>query len=124
MELITTTNQYTIAEYFAASPSFYEARRDTITNPLVIVEILSDSTASSDPVSTAGGKKFEEYQTLPSLHEYVLIRQDQPDLLTFFREKADLWRTRQVRNIQKGIMLESVNATLSLAAVYDGIDWN
>ena len=46
---------------------------DTLLNPTVIIEVLSSSTQAYDR-----GLKFEEYRTILSLQEYVLIRQDRP----------------------------------------------
>ena len=52
-------------------PQFYQQRDDTITNPILIVEVLSDSTEAKDR-----GEKFAAYQTLESLQEYILVSQD------------------------------------------------
>lgn len=51
-------------------PVFYQNRRDTIANPLIIVEVLSESTKNYDR-----GGKFEFYRTLSTLKEYILIDQ-------------------------------------------------
>ena len=50
------------------APDFYQKRNDTITNPVLIVEVLSDSTEAKDR-----GKKFAAYQTLETLQEYILV---------------------------------------------------
>lgn len=54
-------------------PEFYEKRKDTITNPVLIVEVLSDSTEAKDR-----GEKMLAYRTLESLQEYVLVSQNRP----------------------------------------------
>ena len=53
------------------------SRQDTkaLTNPILLIEVLSDGNASYDRVSTAGGTKFHYYSELPSLREYVLVEQ-------------------------------------------------
>ena len=50
-------------------------RKDTVTNPLLLAEVLSDSTENYDR-----GDKFEAYRTLPSLQEYLLIDPSRPHL--------------------------------------------
>lgn len=52
-------------------PRFEDAEVDTLTNPTVIVEVLSPSTEAYDR-----GEKFRQYRRLESLAEYVLIAQD------------------------------------------------
>jgi Uma2 family endonuclease len=60
-----------------------------ITNPLVLVEVLSDSTEKDDR-----GSKFAHYRRLESLQEYVLIAQDAPRV-ELFRREADVWTLRE-----------------------------
>jgi Uma2 family endonuclease len=57
----------------------------------LIVEVLSDSTEAFDR-----GKKFEDYRSLPSLEEYVLIRQDRPQIECFRRNAAGRWELYEV----------------------------
>jgi Uma2 family endonuclease len=59
--------------------------------PKLIVEVLSDSTEAFDR-----GKKFEDYRSLPSLEEYVLIRQDRPQIEVFRRNEAGRWELYEV----------------------------
>jgi Uma2 family endonuclease len=59
--------------------------------PKVIIEVLSDSTEAFDR-----GKKFEDYRSLPSLEEYVLIRQDRPQIECFRRNEAGRWELYEV----------------------------
>ena len=62
---------------------------DAITNPIVLVEVLSPSTESSDR-----GDKFLHYRRLPSLREYVLVAQDAPRIEVFSRgqdERGETW---------------------------------
>lgn len=52
----------------AGEPEFLENRKDIITNPKVIIEVLSKSTESYDKED-----KFKAYRTIPSFGEYLLI---------------------------------------------------
>jgi Uma2 family endonuclease len=62
--------------------------------PKLIVEVLSDSTEAFDR-----GKKFEDSRSLPSLEEYVLIRQDQPQIECFRRNAAGRWELYEVAEV-------------------------
>ena len=52
---------------------YYGNRKDVIVNPLLIVEVLSSGTESIDR-----GVKFDDYKTLSSFKEYVLVSQQSP----------------------------------------------
>ena len=53
-------------------PVAVDDRQDTVTNPVLIVEVLSDSTKNYDR-----GQKFQHYRSLPSLMEYLTVAQDE-----------------------------------------------
>lgn len=98
---------------------FHKNRKDIIINPLLIVEVLSNSTRGYDL-----GGKFEKYQTIDSFKEYVLVEQDYPEIIAYHREEEDLWRVQRSRNLEKGtIHLKSIDCTISLADIYDLIEW-
>ena len=59
---------------------------NTLLNPRVIVEVLSDSTEKYDR-----GTKFAHYRQLPSVQEYVLIAQDRPLVERYVRQADDAW---------------------------------
>lgn len=62
-------------------PQFQDAAVDTLLNPTLIIEVLSPSTAAHDQ-----GQKFAPYRSLPSLHEYLLITQNEPRLALYRRD--------------------------------------
>ena len=64
---------YPDAMLVCGKPEFAADRRDIITNPVLIVEVLSDSTQSYDR-----GDKFALYRAIPSFAHYLLIHQDRP----------------------------------------------
>ena len=97
----------------AGAPLQLEAEANAIINPLLIVEILSSSIEHYDR-----GQKFIEYQSLPSFREYVLLRQDIPEALVFFRESPDVWRSTETTGLDKTLYLASLEFTLEMAAVY------
>jgi Uma2 family endonuclease len=98
-------------------PEFYNGRKDVIINPLVIVEVLSTSTEAYDR-----GEKFDKYATLDSFKEYLLVRQDKLEIISYFREEYDLWRRTVVRGLDASLLLKSIQANLDLKDVYDGVE--
>ena len=99
----------------SGKPIYYQGRTDIITNPLLVVEILSPGTKKKDRTA-----KFDNYRTLSSLQEYVLIDQDQPQISTFNRSAG--WKETFVQGNDQSLALASINVTLGLADVYEGID--
>ncbi len=106
---------YPDALVVSGKPAYYEGRRDTITNPRLVVEILSPGTQKKDRTS-----KFDLYRTLPSLEEYVLIDQNQPIISTFSAPRA--WQETLVQGMDQQVDLISIDVVLSLADVYEGVD--
>ncbi|MDX2162175.1 MAG: Uma2 family endonuclease [bacterium] len=86
---------------------------DTLLNPTVIVEVLSPSTADYD-----SRVKLDHYQTLASLHEYVLIDQAQPHIKTYSRHGEGQWLYTMVNGLDASIALPSIEVTLALADIY------
>ena len=86
------------------------ADRSTITNPTMIVEVLSPSTEEKDR-----GAKWQDYQRIPSLVEYVLVSQSHPRVETYRRLPSDAWEYREAT---EGKIQLHTGATLDLAALY------
>ncbi len=92
--------------------AFHRGRTDLLANPLLIVEVLSDSTEAYD-----WGDKFRHYQSIPSLTDYLLVSQDEA-LMTLFTRREDKWHQLNVAGIQGSVYLPSVETTLALTDVY------
>lgn len=92
-------------------------RNDTVTNPVLIVEVLSPSTEAYDR-----GKKFEFYRTIDSLKEYVLV--DQSRLYVERHRPLGLgrWEMTAFTAPEEALFLESVDVELTLGAIYDGVE--
>jgi Uma2 family endonuclease len=82
---------------------------DTITNPVLLVEVLSPSTEYADR-----GYKWEQYQLIPSLREYVLVSQTAPRV-EIYRRLEDRWEYFDVR---EGIVKLASGARLDLSSLY------
>ena len=97
-------------------PQFEYDRRDVITNPIVLVEVLSNSTEAYDR-----GVKFEQYRTLESLKQYVLIAQDRVSLESYRRTEEGDWILSATGDLQHIHLLDSIECSLALADVYDKV---
>jgi Uma2 family endonuclease len=82
----------------------------TISNPTLLVEVLSPSTEEADR-----GGKWQHYQMIPSLREYVLVSQFGPRVETYRRLPSGAWEYRDTR---EGIVQLLSGAALDLAALY------
>lgn len=99
-------------------PNFYRKRNDTIINPVLIVEVLSDSTEAKDR-----GEKFFAYQTLESLQEYVLISQNRAAVEQFTRQADGSWKYLATIGLENSVKLESIEIELALQEVYQKVDF-
>lgn len=90
-----------------------------MTNPLLIVEVLSKSTGRFDHI-----KKFENYSTLDSFREYVLIDQNKCSIETRFREETDLWRKKTFSDINGKLNLRSIDCEIDIKMIYRLVNLN
>jgi Uma2 family endonuclease len=95
---------------------FEDAHQDSLLNPALIVEVLSDSTEAYDR-----GKKFEHYRTLNSLSDYLLVAQDSPRVEHYVRQPNDKWLLTPYKDLESAIAPSSVPCTLSLIEIYDKV---
>ncbi|MDE0553659.1 MAG: Uma2 family endonuclease [Candidatus Poribacteria bacterium] len=93
-------------------PRFEDDALDILTNPQVIIEVLSNSTANYDR-----GEKFARYRQLESLQEYLLISQDQVDVEHYLRQ-GEQWLLSEFRALADVLQLASIEAELSLNQIY------
>jgi Uma2 family endonuclease len=101
---------------FCGKAELTDAHADTITNPKVIIEILSPSTEDYDY-----GGKFALYRRLPSFEEYVLLSQDEVRVETFRKTHDNEWILRTHEGLDALVPVESLGISLSLREVYDGV---
>ncbi|MEN9847552.1 MAG: hypothetical protein RL368_292 [Pseudomonadota bacterium] len=97
---------------------FHEEREDTITNPLLIIEVLSKSTEDYDK-----GKKFDAYRTLPSFQEYLLVDQYAPRLTHFVKQQAKHWLMQEIDAKNEQFSLQTLNVTLQLNDIYQRVNF-
>jgi Uma2 family endonuclease len=100
-------------------PRFLDQNVDTLLNPQVIIEVLSDSTEKYDR-----GKKFEQYRTIPSLREYVLISQDRAHIDRFALNEQGQWVLNDASGLDAVIELVTIGCRLPLAEVYAKVEFD
>jgi len=89
---------------------------DALENPVLIVEVLSPTTADFDR-----GTKFEEYKSIPEFREYLLIAQDRFHVAHRIKLEDGTWNEAIFESSDEVIRLESAGVDLSLREIYEGL---
>jgi Uma2 family endonuclease len=94
---------------------FADGERDVILNPIVVVEVLSDSTEAFDR-----GKKFSSYQQIESLREYLLVSQSEFVVEHFLRQEAG-WFYTKAAELDASLALPALDCRLALSDLYNKV---
>jgi len=92
---------------------------ETLTNPTLIVEVLSPSTEAYDR-----GDKFSYYKSISGFQEYLLVAQHRPHVTQFVKQTDAFWRQTEVNDLDGSLHLPSVDCTLDLNEIYRDIEFN
>ncbi len=84
-----------------------------ILEPRLIVEVLSDSTATTDR-----REKLREYRYIPTLHEYLVVWQNEMRVELFRRQEGDIWQLLIFTQPEELLTLAAVGLTMTLAEIY------
>ena len=117
--LVEAIGYYAYPDVSVVCPPVQGNSDDVITNPILIVEVLSPSTADFDR-----GAKFDYYRQIPSLHEYLVFWQDEARVEQHTRTGEGLWLLRDISGIDKLLTLASVGQLLPLRIVYKKVKFN
>ncbi|OQX01149.1 MAG: hypothetical protein BWK80_60535 [Desulfobacteraceae bacterium IS3] len=90
-----------------------ENTSDVITNPVLIIEVLSPGTESFDR-----GRKSDYYRTIRSLKEYVLVSQDKPKVEIYLRQNEILWQFTVIEGFEKSFVFQSLDYKIALEDIY------
>lgn len=101
------------ASVVCSKREFSDAKQMRLTNPFVIIEVLSETTEAYDR-----GEKFSFYRSLPSFREYVLVHSTKIWVETFYREESNLWRIATVSNMEESIHLNFLKLDIPLKHLY------
>jgi len=97
---------------------FRDDQFDTLTNPIIIIEVLSPNTEPNDR-----GIKFQKYRQIETLQTYVLIAQDQPRIEWFTRQPSGQWLLTEAVGLEAKVDLAAANCELALAEVYAEVNF-
>jgi len=131
---VDATGLYTYPDVlvFCGPPVLEDGVHHTLTNPLLVVEVLSDSTEKYDR-----GIKFGHYRRLATLREYVLVAQDRFSVEAYLRRpeepdtgvhadtkaRAAQWLLSVAADPASTISLGSLDVSVPLAEIYDGVEF-
>jgi Uncharacterized protein conserved in cyanobacteria len=117
---VSPTGMYTYPDVVAVcgEPRFEDTYIDTLLNPLVIVEVLSESTEAYDR-----GEKFAHYRRLDTLREYVLFAQDKVRVEHYLRE-GEQWILSEISDPDSALRLASIDCHVVLAAIYEKVEFD
>jgi Uma2 family endonuclease len=102
-----------------AAPKFEEIGGvGALTNPSLIVEILSDSTEAYDR-----GDKFTHYKSIPTFGEYLLVAQHRPHVTQLVRQPDGSWVYNDFNDLSDSLSLSSLGCELSLNEIYQNVSF-
>lgn len=116
---VSHTGLYTYPDVVAVcgEPRFEDGHVDTLLNPTLIVEVLSESTEGYDR-----GEKFSHYRRLESMREYVLVAQDRVRVEHFARQ-GEHWMLAEISDPDGVLALPSLDCTVSVRGIYERVEF-
>jgi Uma2 family endonuclease len=117
---VPSTGRYTYPDIIVVcgKPQFEDQYRDTLLNPMLIVEVLSDSTESYDR-----GDKFENFRTIASLSDYLLVAQHRIHVEHYVRQTGDTWLLSDYNRPDQVVDIQNWQCQLLLEDVYEKIEF-
>lgn len=117
---VTRTGLYTYPDVLVVCgpPEYAAENRNTLTNPKVVFEVLSDDTEQYDRTT-----KFRHYKRLPSVAEYVLVSQHTPLVERFVRAASGRWEQEDFVGLDAALSLATLPAEVPMAEVYSGVEF-
>ena len=118
---VDANHRYTYPDVVAVcnQPQFLDDTLDTLLNPELIVEVLSESTRNYDR-----GDKFQQYRGISSFREYLLVDQERVHVERYSKQSDGMWTLWETDAIGDVVQLESVGVALAVSEIYFKIDFN
>ena len=98
---------------------YYPDRNDTITNPKIIIEVLSESTENYDR-----GKKFLFYRSIPTFREYILIDQYSVHIEQFYIGTDGNWILKEYDDLNAVLKLTQIDFQIPFADIYSQVEFD
>jgi Uma2 family endonuclease len=116
---VSSTGLYTYPDVIVICEEvrFADDENDTVTNPTLIVEVLSPTTKNYDR-----GEKFEHYRAVASLKEYILVAQDKHHVEQFVRQPNNQWILSETNRTDGIVVLDSIDCVLAPADIYSKVN--
>ncbi len=95
---------------------YEDEKKDILINPLLVVEIVSDSTEGFDR-----GDKFKSYRNIASFKEYLIISQDKRSVEQFYKDKRGNWQIGVIMT-EGSLKLKSMDVKINLDDIYFNVD--
>ena len=115
---IKATDDFVYPDVSVVCPPVESARDDVISNPVLVVEVLSPSTIDYDR-----GTKFGNYRQIPSLRDYVVIWQDEPRVEHHQKTDEGIWQLRDIVGIDATLRFASIDCELPVREVYAKVEF-
>jgi Uma2 family endonuclease len=118
---IPPNRQYTYPDVMLiqGEPTYLENTTSTVTNPRLVVEVLSKSTGNYDR-----SEKFDYYRSIPTLQEYILIDQSRYHVIQYVKANEEQWLMTNYNQAEGIVKLGSVDLALSLNDIYDRVNFD
>ena len=115
---VTATGLYTYPDVIAicGEPKFDDEYIDTLLNPTLLVEVLSQSTERYDRIA-----KSSYYRTLDSLAEHLLVAQDEVRLEQYVKQTNGQWLQIEHTSLDSVADLTAIGCALALRDIYDKV---
>ena len=91
---------------------------EVLTNPQIIIEVLSPSTEAFDR-----GEKFSYYKSIPSFIEYILIATNRPNITQFIKQSEREWINREATGMNSSLSLAAFDVELLLSEIYLDVEF-
>ena len=111
-----TLYTYSDISIYCGNLTTTDKEKDTAIRPTIIIEILSESTRSYDLRA-----KFELYQNIPTLKEYILIDSESIDVRSYRIDADNRWVLEVYKTLQDIVLIPTVGVSLSMKDIYDGV---
>ncbi len=100
-------------------PIYADKGTTTVTNPLLIIEVLSKSTQNYDQ-----GEKFNYYRSIPEMQEYILVSQNNFNVMQYSKTKDNKWLLSEYEAEEAVIEFSSIDFKIELTEIYTGVDFS
>ncbi len=114
---LTGAYMYPDLTIVCGTPQTDPKQKQTLLNPIIRVEVLSESTEKYDRKT-----KFFQYQTIPSLRHYLIVYQDEHRVEVYNQDERGGWNYFNISGDDALLNLFAIDCLLPLSVIYEGID--